>query len=120
MQGTIVASSVGVGSSVRTRTENRQADRRPVHGPVVVTVTGYSASLTLIDVSVGGFAITSSEPFGDRPVREFRFTDLPGQIVVQARMIHCAKLFPERFLSGWAFLPDTSAERILKLIAATT
>ena len=101
--------------------EHRQAVRRRPRGTVLVSLSGHAdSSLTLIDVSEGGFAITSPQAFSLGIHREFTFKATTGQFLLQAKAVHCAELFPHRFLSGWVFLPGMLPKQIRQLVDAAT
>ena len=104
-----------------TPAENRLAFRRRVSGLIVVTIAGYTPiTAELVDVSGGGFALKSRQPFWAGMIREFTITTAAGQFVLTARTCHCTEIETGTYLSGWAFATTTPSGTIRQLIDATT
>jgi hypothetical protein len=100
--------------------ERRRHPRRPVGSHVNARVEPAAQSVTLRDISFGGFLLESPEPFHVDAIHQFRIATPQGwETVVTARSVHCRQADATRFLTGFTFVDPVGPEaeqRIHQLI----
>ncbi len=90
---------------------------------VVGAIDGLGLLVQLCDVSLGGFAIFSAEPFLAGVVHSFTFTiGLGVAFPIVAKAMHCTDLLTEgdHFVSGWEFLSAGQEAAIRLFLDAVT
>jgi hypothetical protein len=101
--------------------ERRKAARVPVGAHVTAHVEADAQSVTLRDISLGGFLLESTQPFHVDAIHQFRIATATGwETVVTARSVHCRQAAGSSvYLTGFAFVDPTGPEaerRIHQLI----
>ena len=91
--------------------DRRQTPRIKVNGRLSAEEVGSNRKVQVVDVSLGGFMVSSSEPFGIGLEFEFRFKarDDGWTTVLRARVAYSHRRLtplgqPSQFASGFAFV----------------
>jgi hypothetical protein len=108
--------------------DRRRAPRVDVRGRLDTRLEPPAQSVTVRDISVGGFLIESPEPFPVDAIHQFRVAAPDGgwEEMLTARSVHCRAHGGDgasRYFTGFAFLHPTGPEarsRIMQLIDQVT
>jgi hypothetical protein len=87
-------------------------------------IVGFSGTVTIRDISVGGLALVSSLPLRRDAVHEMQLTLGKLAVTVQAKAVHCRRQNDGRWLLGIAFQPSRqkgpTIEQLIDAVTTTT
>jgi hypothetical protein len=110
--------------------ERRLGPRIDVHGRVIVELDSFPGQLTLLNISPGGFGLTTTDLISAELPLDFRFgtTDNRWTMTFAARLAHIRPEYREgvrdAYVAGFSFIgaekPDVAArvEKLMELVAA--